>query len=144
MGIATGLGEQIPYHPEFFHMYRTPPDGPEGASEPRTHAAGSPYRTVGNTRSVSMLGLGMVIGAAIGAGIALVAAPQSGEETRDRIRDKVRHLRGRDDSTWGKLGRELKRAAKVRRMELADGRTRHEKAKLERERAEQDAGVKPD
>lgn len=90
-----------------------------------------------------MLGLGMVIGAAIGAGIALVAAPRSGEDTRDRIRDKVRHLRGRDDSTWEKLGRELKRAAKVRRMEVAEQRARHEKAGLERERAEQDAGVKP-
>jgi len=90
-----------------------------------------------------MLGLGMVIGAAIGAGIALVAAPQSGEEIRGRIRDKVRHLGRRDDNTWEKLGRELKRAAKVRRMELAERRARHEGAVLEREKTEQDAGVKP-
>ncbi|MEP6904888.1 MAG: YtxH domain-containing protein [Gemmatimonadales bacterium] len=90
-----------------------------------------------------MLGLGMVIGAAIGAGIALVAAPRSGEDTRDRIRDKVRHLRGRDDTTWEKLGRELKRAAKVRRLELTERRVRHEKAELERQRAEENAGVKP-
>ena len=117
-------------------MYTPPPEGPEGNSEPRRHAAGSPYRTVADKRSVSMLGLGMVIGAAIGAGIALVAAPRSGEDTRDRIRDKVRHLRGRDDSTWEKLGRELKRAAKVRRLELTERRARREKAELEREGAE--------
>jgi len=124
-------------------MYTASPETLEGDSEPKTHAAGSPYRWVADKRSISMLGLGMVIGAAIGAGIALVAAPRTGEETRDRIRDKVRHLRGRDDSTWEKLGRELKRAAKVRRMELAERRVRQERAQVEREQAEQDAGVKP-
>lgn len=124
-------------------MYTASPEGSEGDSEPETRASGSPYRTVIDKRSMSMLGLGMVIGAAIGAGIALVAAPQSGEEIRDRIRDKVRHLGRRDDNTWEKLGRELKRAAKVRRLELAERRAAHERTMLEREKAEQDAGVKP-
>ena len=124
-------------------MYTASPEGSEGDSEPETHASGSPYRTVTDKHLVSMLGLGMVIGAAIGAGIALVAAPQSGEEIRDRIRNKVRHLGRRDDNTWENLGRELKRAAKVRRMELAERRARHEGAVLEREKTEQDAGVKP-
>jgi gas vesicle protein len=90
-----------------------------------------------------MLGLGMIIGAAIGAGIALVAAPRSGEETRDRIRDRVGHLGRRDENTWERLGRELRRAASLRRKELAERRARHEKATLERERAEQDVGIKP-
>jgi gas vesicle protein len=124
-------------------MYSASPEGSEGDSEPKTRASGSPYRTVADKRSVSMLGLGMVIGAAIGAGIALVAAPQSGEETRHRIRNKVRHLSGRDDSTWGKLGRELKRAAKVRRLELDERRARHGQTIQEREKADRDAGVKP-
>lgn len=124
-------------------MHSASREEPKGDSKPRKHPAGSPYRTVADKRSVSMLGLGMVIGAAIGAGIALVAAPQSGEEIRDRIRDKVRHLGRRDDTTWEKLGRELKRAAKVRRMDLAERRAQHERTRLEREKAEQDAGVKP-
>jgi gas vesicle protein len=124
-------------------MFTTPPDPEEGDFEPKTRAAGSPYRNVADKRTISMLGLGMVIGVVIGAGIALVAAPRSGEDTRNRIREKVRHLRGRDDSTWEKLGRELRRAAKARRMELAERRARHEKAALERDRAEQGAGVKP-
>jgi gas vesicle protein len=124
-------------------MFTTPPGLPESGSEPKTHAAGSPYRNIADKRTISMLGLGMVIGAAIGAGIALVAAPRSGEETRDRIRDKVRHLGRRDEKTWEKLGRELRRAASFRRKELTERRARHEKAALERERAEQDAGVRP-
>ena len=122
-------------------MYTSPSERPESDPEPKMHAAGSSYRTVTDKRSVSMLGLGMIIGVAIGAGIALVAAPQSGEDTRNRIRDKVRHMRGRDDGTWGKLGRELKRAAKVRRMELAERRARHEKAGLERYSSLQDDDV---
>ena len=124
-------------------MFTTPPKPPEGDPEPKTHAAGSPYRNVADKRTISMLGLGMIIGAAIGAGIALVAAPRSGEETRDRIRDRVGHLGRRDENTWERLGRELRRAASLRRKELAERRARHEKATLERERAEQDVGVKP-
>jgi gas vesicle protein len=124
-------------------MFTTPLEPPEGDSEPKTHAAGSPYRNVTDKRTISMLGLGMVIGAAIGAGIALTAVPRSGEETRDRIRDSVRPLGRRDENTWERLGRELRRAASLRRKELIERRTRHEKATLERQRAEQDAGVKP-
>lgn len=124
-------------------MFTMPPEPPEGDSEPKTHAGGSPYRSVADRRTLSMLGLGMVIGAVIGAGVALAAAPGSGEEMRDRIREKVRHLGRRDENTWEKLGRELRRAASLRKKELAGRRARHEKATLERERAEQDAGVKP-
>jgi gas vesicle protein len=124
-------------------MFTTPPEPPEGDPEPKTHAAGSPYRNVADKRAISMLGLGMVIGAAIGVGIALVAAPRSGEETRDRIRDRVQHLGRRDENMWERLGRELRRAASLRRKEATERRARHEKATLERERAEQDVGVKP-
>ncbi len=109
---------------------------------PKTHASGSSYRRVPDKGSVSMLGLGMVIGAAIGAGVALLAAPQSGEETRDRIRDRVRHIRGRD-SVWDKLARELRRAASTRRKRALVRRRREEEKLLEKERAERDARVPP-
>ncbi len=124
-------------------MFTPPPEPADGGFDQKTHAAGSPYRNVTDKRSISMLGVGMVIGAAIGAGIALVAAPRSGEETRDRILDRVRRLRSRDDNTWEKLGRELRRAAKVRRLELVEKRARRAEAVKERERAEQDPGAKP-
>jgi len=112
------------------------------AAKPKTHAAGRPYRNVANARSVSMLGLGMIIGAAIGAGVALLAAPRSGEETRDRIRDRVRHVRG-DYTLWEKLGRELKRASSLRRKRELVRRKQEEQRLVERERAERDAGVTP-
>jgi len=107
---------------------------------PKTHASGSSYRRVADRRSVSMLGLGMIIGAAIGAGAALLAAPQSGEETRDRIRDRVRHIRG-NDTAWDKLGRELRRAATARRRKKLARRRREEEKLLEKGRAERDARV---
>ena len=91
---------------------------------------------------MSMLGLGMVIGAAIGAGVALLAAPQSGEETRDRIRNRVRHVRG-NYTLWEKLGRELKRAASLRRKRELLRRKNEEQQLAEREKAESDARVTP-
>ena len=112
------------------------------ARPPKTRPAGRPYQNVADSRSVSMLGLGMVIGAAIGAGVALLAAPRSGEETRDRIRDSVRHVRG-DYTLWEKLGRELKRASSVRRKRELARRKQEEQRSLEREQAERDARVTP-
>jgi gas vesicle protein len=124
-------------------MYTTPPDDvTAGISEPKTHAAGSSYRNIPDTRSISMLGLGMVIGAVIGAGVALLAAPRSGEDTRDRIRDRVRNVRGRR-GVWYQLGRELRRAASARRKRELERRKQEELKILERERAERDARVPP-
>lgn len=113
------------------------------AAQPVTRAAGKPYRNVAEARSVSMLGLGMIIGAAIGAGVALLAAPRSGEETRDRIRDRVRHVRG-DYTLWEKLGRELKRASSLRRKRELMRRKQEEEQLAEKERAERDARVTPE
>lgn len=84
----------------------------------------------------------MVIGVAIGAGVALLAAPQSGEETRDRIRNRVRHVRGRY-TLWEKLGRELKRAASLRRKRELLRRKQEEQQLAEREKADRDARVTP-
>ena len=112
------------------------------AAKPRTRAAGRPYRNVADARSVSLLGLGMIIGVAIGAGAALLAAPRSGEETRDRIRDRVRHVRGQY-TLWEKLGRELKRARSLRRKREVLRSKQEEEQLAERERAERDARVTP-
>jgi gas vesicle protein len=121
-------------------MYTPPSDDAATDSEPIVRASGSPYRNVPDSRSISMLGLGMVIGVAIGAGIALLTAPRSGEEMRDRIRDRVRHIRGKDDA-WTKLQRELKRAIKVRRRSALEKRRTEEQKALDRQRAERDAPV---
>ena len=121
-------------------MYMPSSDDAATDSEPIVHASGSPYRNVPDSRSVSMLGLGMVIGVAIGAGIALLTAPRSGEEMRDSIRDRVRHIRGKDDA-WSKLQRELKRAMKVRRRTALERRKLEDQKVVERQRAESDARV---
>jgi gas vesicle protein len=64
-----------------------------------------------------MLGIGMVVGAVIGAGIAMLVAPRSGPDTRRQISRRVNRLRaGR--GVWGRLGRELRRAAAARRKEM--------------------------
>lgn len=107
-------------------------------SATRKRPSGSPYKRVPDTRSASMLGIGMVIGAAIGAGIALMLAPRSGEEMRDSIRDRVRSIRGEDDA-WGKLKRELKRARKLSRRDELEKRREREQKELARQRAEKDA-----
>lgn len=81
---------------------------------------GRPYRNVPGPdagRSVSMLGVGMVIGAVIGAGLTLLVAPQSGADTRrslNRTADRLRMGAG----AWNKLGRELRRAAQAKRKSL--------------------------
>jgi len=121
-------------------MYTPPSDDAARDSEPIVRASGSSYRNVADARSISMLGLGMVIGVAIGAGIALLTAPRSGEEMRDSIRDRVRHIRGKDDA-WTKLQRELKRAIKVRRRSALEKRKIEEEKALDRQRAERDAHV---
>jgi gas vesicle protein len=121
-------------------MYTPSSTDSDPGDEPKTHAAGSSYRNVPNVRTISMLGLGMLIGVAIGAGAALLAAPQSGEETRERLRNRVRHLRGKDD-VWSRLRRELDRAHKVRQRRELEKRRDTNRKMLERERAERDAGV---
>lgn len=125
-------------------MYTTPTgeDAPRSEPKPKTRVAGSPYRNVPDKGQISMLGVGILIGAAIGAGVALLSAPQSGEATRDRIRDRIRHLRGKD-RPWDKLARELRRAAAVRRKQDLERHRKQEQKQIERERAERDARVPP-
>ncbi|MEO8576203.1 MAG: YtxH domain-containing protein [Gemmatimonadales bacterium] len=104
----------------------TPADTAKGAQR---RPKGRPYRQVTDTRSVSMLGIGMVVGAVIGAGIALLVAPESGAATRRRLSQGAGTLRsGR--GVWTKLGRELRRAAaakrktveiEAKRKEIAEG-----------------------
>jgi gas vesicle protein len=90
---------------------------PEGVQNAARTPRGRPYRNIPETRSVSMLGIGMVVGAVIGAGIAMLVAPRSGSDTRRQIGRRVGRLRaGR--GVWGKLGRELRRAAAARRKEM--------------------------
>jgi gas vesicle protein len=140
MGIATPREEQNSYHTVSEHVYMPPSDDSVATSKPKRRATGSSYRNVPDSRSISMLGLGMVIGVAIGAGVALLAAPRSGEETRDRIRDRVRHIRGKDDA-WTKLQRELKRAVTLRRRTALERRKLEDQKIVERQRAESDARV---
>ena len=78
---------------------------------------GRPYKDVRDTRSVSMLGIGMVIGAVVGAGVALLLAPGTGRETRSLISRKAQGLRG-NRGVWSKLGRELKKAAETKRKSM--------------------------
>lgn len=92
----------------------TAADTPEGARKPSRRPKGRPYRQVTDTRSVSMLGIGMVVGAVIGAGIALLVAPESGAETRRRLSRGAGKIRG-GRGVWTKLGRELRRAAAAKR-----------------------------
>ena len=90
---------------------------PEGVRERVRSARGRPYKNVRDPRSVSMLGIGMVIGAVLGAGIAVLVAPKSGPDTRRQISQRLGNLRSRR-GVWGKLGRELKRAAAAKRKEM--------------------------
>lgn len=90
---------------------------PEREAEHVPAPRGKPYRQVSDGRSVSMFGVGMVIGAVIGAGIAVLVAPHSGSETRRLINRRASRLRG-SPGVWGKLGRELKKAAAAKRKSL--------------------------
>ncbi|HLE56376.1 MAG TPA: YtxH domain-containing protein [Rhodothermia bacterium] len=126
-------------------MYTTPPGEDATLSKPRPkrRPAGSAYRNVPDKQAISMLGVGILIGAAIGAGLALLAAPESGEDTRDRIRNRIRHLRGKD-SPWDRLARELRRASALRRKHDLERHTKREQRQIEKERAERDARNPPE
>lgn len=96
----------------------TAADTPEREEERARPARGRPFQNVNDRRSVSMLGIGMVIGSVIGAGIALLVAPQSGPETRRRLTKRVDRIRGKG-SAWRRLGRELRRAAAAKQKAMA-------------------------
>ncbi len=92
-------------------------DNPEGVQKRVQSARGRPYRNVNDGRSVSLLGIGMVVGAVIGAGVAMLVSPRSGPDTRRQISRRVGRLRaGR--GVWGRLGRELRRAAAAKRKAM--------------------------
>ena len=93
-------------------------DTPEGGREPGRRPRGRSYQNVNSARTVSTLGVGMVIGAVLGAGIALLVAPQAGSDARRSITRKVDRLRGRR-GVWGRLGRELRRAAAAKQKAMA-------------------------
>jgi gas vesicle protein len=103
---------------------------------PRTKATGSSYRRVVDPHSASLLGVGLIVGVAIGAGVAMLFAPQSGKETRKMLRGRVRRIRG-ETRVWERLGKELKRAASLKRKEIELAR---KTAELERERRNAEAG----
>lgn len=87
------------------------------ASTPARKPRGKSYKTIPGVRSVSLLGVGMVIGAVIGAGVTLLVAPRSGRQTRELLGYQAGRLR-RDSSVWLKLGKELRRAAAAKRKQL--------------------------
>ena len=103
----------------------TAADNTKSRREPARRPRGRPYKHVTDAKSVSLLGLGMVIGAVLGAGIALVVAPQSGAETR-RILSRRAGSLGRGAGAWTKLGRELQRAARAKRRALEFEAKRHQ------------------
>ena len=95
-------------------------DNSEGRRAGARKPKGRPYRRVPPPdagRSVSMLGIGMIVGAVIGAGITLLVAPQSGADTRRTLsRTAGRFSMGA--GVWNKLGRELQKAARAKRKTL--------------------------
>lgn len=93
------------------------------ASRPARKPRGKSYKTVPNVRSVSLLGVGMVIGAVVGAGVTLLVAPRSGRQTRELLGYRAGRLR-RDSGVWLKLGKELRRAAAAKRKQLERAETR--------------------
>ncbi len=95
----------------------TPSESFEAERDPIRHPKGRPYKDVPDSRSVSTLGIGMVIGAVIGAGVALLLAPGAGTETRGRLARRAGALRG-NRGVWTKLGRELKKAAEAKRKSM--------------------------
>ncbi len=90
---------------------------PEAGRPPVRRPKGRPYKAVPDTRSVSMLGVGMIIGAVVGAGVALLLAPGAGRETRNRIARKAEGLRS-NRGVWTRLGHELKKAAEAKRKSM--------------------------
>ena len=111
-------------------------DTRERASRPVLRPLGKPYNRVPDVRSVSLLGVGMVIGAVLGAGVALLVAPDSGERTRARLGRRVRGVR-EETGVWNRLGRELKRAAAIR-LQKAE-----KEAKLKRIEHKRDTAAAP-
>ncbi len=116
-------------------MYTTPPDSPDSQRRTALRPLGKPYKSVPDLKSVSMLGIGLLVGTVLGAGIALLTAPQSGEDARASLSRRARRLRGQPVGAWERLGRELKRAAalkqKERRLAAARRETASEKAAVE-------------
>lgn len=106
---------------------------PETNLEQAQRPVGRPYRNVRDVRSVSMLGVGIVIGTVIGAGIALLVAPQTGSDTRRSLGARVGGLRT-GPGVWGKLGKELRRAAAAKRKTL-EMETRRKELLLKRTQA---------
>ena len=95
-------------------MHTSPDDSPTAGRKPPLRASGKPYKTVNDARSISLLGVGLIAGVVIGAGVALLLAPQSGEDTRAALGRRARRIR-HDDGIWDRFGRELRRAASLRR-----------------------------
>ncbi len=89
----------------------------QAASQPARKPRGKPYKSVVNVQSVSALGVGMVIGAVVGAGVALLVAPRTGREIRALLGNRASRI-GRGPGVWYKLGKELERAAAVKRKQL--------------------------
>lgn len=117
MGIAIEDMEANTLPPSLDDPQMTSSGSPEPTGEQPRAPRGKPYRNVTDARSVSILGVGMVIGAVIGAGIALLVAPASGHETRRQLSRRAGRLRG-NPGVWGKLGRELRRAAAAKRKAI--------------------------
>lgn len=95
-------------------------DNAEGRRAGARKPKGKPYRRVPPPdagRSVSMLGIGMIVGAVIGAGVTLLVAPQSGADTRRTLSRTAGRFR-MGAGVWNKLGRELKKAAHAKRKTL--------------------------
>jgi gas vesicle protein len=88
-----------------------------GTARPARKPRGKSQKTVPNVRSISLLGVGMVIGAVVGAGVTLLVAPRSGRQTRELLSYRAGRLR-RDSGVWLKLGKELRRAASAKRKQL--------------------------
>ena len=86
----------------------------EARRQPARSARGRPYKNVPDTRGMSMLGIGMMVGAVIGAGIALLVAPQSGAQTRRGLTRRAENIRG-GRGVWTRLGREFQRAAAAKK-----------------------------
>jgi gas vesicle protein len=78
---------------------------------------GKAYRSVPDVRSLSMLGIGMIVGTVIGAGITLLVAPTSGREMRRLLGDRAGRVRS-GGGVWYKLGKELRKAAAAKRKQL--------------------------
>ncbi len=104
-------------------MFTSLPDEQSKSRPTSVRPLGKPYKSVPDGRSISILGLGLVVGVVLGAGVALLVAPQTGRNARAAISRRVRKARGEPVGAWERLGRELKRAATLKRKEreLASG-----------------------